>query len=158
MKNLKNINVLLENTGASQISFCVISELNNLTKTHPNIDPIVFYEDKHKNCLPANFAVMQISEAWGQLGPIIATSFSTARSLCEFPSSKRFFYVWDLEWIRDVQLKKYEEYRSVYSDESLSLIARSDHHKKAIENAFNREVKFVVSDFDIKHIMEVIGE
>lgn len=156
MKNLKNFSVLVANSGASQLSFCVIKEINKLTQTHPQIDAILFYENQHKNCLPPNFSTMQISEAWGQSGPIIATSISTANKLASFPSEKKFFYVWDLEWIRNSQIKEYEKYSNVYKDKSLKLIARSESHKKIIENAFNREVSYVVSDFNIEKILTIL--
>ena len=54
MKNLNNFSVLLENTGASQISFFVIKELNKLAETNPEIDATIFYENMHKNCMPVN--------------------------------------------------------------------------------------------------------
>ena len=157
MKNLKNFSVLIPNTGSSQISFFVINELNKLCKSHPEIDAIVFYENAHRNCMPTNFATMQMSEAWGHDGPVIATSFSTAHKLANFPSEKRFFYVWDLEWIRGGNnIQQYESYLPIYADKSLELIARSDSHKKAIENAFNRRVNHVISDFHISEILEIL--
>ena len=158
MSNLKNISVLVEDTGASQSSFFIISELNKLSASNPEIDAIIFYENQHKNCLPANFAVMPINEGWGQSGPIIATSFSTAHKLLSFPSNKKIFYVWDLEWIRNGynSIKKYESYSSVYTDQSLELVARSESHKRAIENAFNRKVNHVISDFNMSDILEIL--
>ena len=156
MKNLKNFSVLVDNSGASQLSFCVITEINRLTEIRPEIDAILFYENQHKNCVPANFSTMQISEAWGQEGPIIATSFSTANKLASFPSEKKFFYVWDLDWIRNSY--RYESLSQVYTDESLNLIARSESHKKAIENAFNREISHVVPDFNINEILSILEE
>jgi len=155
-KNLKSFNVLLENTGASQISYFVISELNRLTEKNPNIDAVVFYENQHKNCISCNFATMQISEAWGANGPVIATSFSTAHKLLAFPSERKVFYVWDLEWIRGGGAKQYEGYRQVYCDKSLELVARSEYHKNVIENVFNREVKHVVSDFQLDKMLEIL--
>ena len=101
---------------------------------------------------------MQISEAWGHKGPVIATSFSTAYKLIGFPNKKKIFYIWDLEWIRAKQsgIKEYEKYIDVYTDSSLELIARSEPHKQAIENAFNRKVNHVVSDFNIDKILEIL--
>ena len=156
-KNLKNFSVLVPNTGANQISFCLIKQLNNLFEADPSVDVIVFYENRHKNCLPANFSTMEISQAWNHKGPMIATTLSTAEKLISFPCEKKFFYVWDLSWIRNSrQVSIYEKYKSIYTDKSLHIIARSESHKKAIENCFNREVKHVVSDFNIKDILEIL--
>ena len=156
-KNLKNFSVLVPNTGANQISFCLINQLNKLFEIDASIDVIVFYENRHKNCLPANFSTMEISQAWSHKGPMIATTISTAQNLAAFPSEKKFFYVWDLSWIRNSrQVSNYESYKSIYTDMSLEIIARSESHKRAIENCFNREVKHVVSDFNIKDILEIL--
>ena len=148
----------MTNSGASQLSFCVITQLNKMFQENPEIDAIIFYENRHKSCLPANFAVMQISEARNQLGPIIATSFYTAHKLLDFTSKQKLFYVWDLEWIRNENgaIKQYESYKSVYTDPSLELIARSSSHKDIIENAFDREVKHIVSDFNRSEILEIL--
>lgn len=156
--NLKSFSVLLKDTGASQISFFVIKELNKLAETNPEIDATIFYEDVHKNCMPVNFATMQISECFTQSGPAIATSFSTAQKLINFYCGKKLFYVWDLHWIRNNVIKKYEDYVDVYCDKNLELIARSESHRQAIQTAFNREVKHVIPDFEMSKILEVLYE
>ena len=153
---MKQLGVLLENMGASQISFFVISELNKYVENDCSVEPIVFYEDIQKNCLPTNFSVMELREAWGCRGSVIATSASTAKSLSSFPNvMQKFFYVWDVEWIRSsINKSPYEAYAKVYTDENISLIARSDSHKKLIESSFNRCVEHVVSDFNMSQILE----
>jgi len=156
-KNLKNFSVLVPNTGANQISFCLINQINKLFESNPEIDVMVFYENIHKNCIPANFAAMEISHAFNHKGPMIATTLSTAQKLISFASEKKFFYVWDLSWIRNsMQVSNYESYNSIYTNTSLELIARSESHKKAIENCFNRKVNHVVSDFNIKEMLEIL--
>ena len=156
-KNLKNFSVLVPNTGANQISFCLINQVNRLFDIHPEIDVMVFYENIHKNCIPTNFASMEISSAFNHKGPMIATTPSTARKLISFASEKKFFYVWDLSWVRNSRgTQQYEAYKDVYLNKSLELIARSESHKKAIESCFNREVKHVISDFKIEDILEIL--
>lgn len=158
MGDLKTFNVLLKNTGSSQLSYYVIKNINELCETRPEIDPIVFCESQNKNCIPPNFAIMDMSECWGTKGDKIATSVSTARCLIDIPCDRRkIFYVWDLEWInhsREVQ--SYEEYKNVYCNDSLEIICRSESHKKILENSFNRHVEHIVDDFNISQIIEVI--
>lgn len=156
MKNSNKLSLLLNNTGSSQIAYFAIREINKLAETEPSVDATIFYENIQRNCLPPNFAIMQIAEAWNQDGSIIATSLSTAHKMIGFMSRKKFFYVWDLEWIRNGGKSQYEHYFQVYTDRSIELIARSESHKECIENAFNREIKHVVSDFDMKEMMEAI--
>lgn len=153
-----NFNVLLQNVGASQLSYFVTRNLNVLGDKRPDIDPIVFYENIHKNCIPPKFAVMQIAEAWGQDGAMIATSLSTAFKLINFPAARRLFYVWDLEWLRHgQQRRRYEQFADVYTHPNLELIARSESHAAVIENAFNRKVEHIISDFNTDKILELIS-
>lgn len=154
---LKNLSILVPNIGASQSSFYLINELNNLAKIRPELDAIVFYENRHKSCLPTNFSTMEISEAWCNSGPVVASSYSTASKMSSFPSERKLFYVWDLEWLRSRDVyQRYEQHKDVYCDESIELIARSDSNKRCIENAFNRPVEHVVDDFNLEKILEIL--
>ena len=91
-----NFSVLLNNIGASQLAYFVIQHLNDFGSQRPDVDVIVYYENMQRNCLPPNFAVMQIAEAWGHHGTIVATSLSTAQKLIGMPSEKKLFYVFRL--------------------------------------------------------------
>jgi hypothetical protein len=150
----ENINILLQNMGASQLSYFTIKNCNDFALERSEIDIIVFYENLHKNCLSPNFAVMQIAEAWGQKGPMVATSLSTAFKLISFPCGPKLFYIWDLEWLRGQQ--QYEKYADVYTHPALQLVARSESHKRIIENAFNRKVDHILDDFNLNHLLGII--
>ena len=155
---MDNFSVLLSDVGSSQLSFYAITEINKLSKTEPLIDGVLFYENISSSCMPANFSIMPISECWINTGPVVATCVSTASKLLSFPSEKKFFYVWDLEWIRNRQIKRYEDYLNVYTDESMSLIARSKPHAQIISNCFNRNVDYILSDFSAQEFLEIIGD
>ena len=153
---MKNFSVLVNNLGSSQLSFFIIKEINAIPTLRPEIDGMVFYENLSSACLPLNFAAMNMSECWCHSGPIIATSFSTAETMAGFPAEKKVFYIWDLEWMRSNNKKQYEQYRDVYTNESIQLIARSEAHKDSVENAFNRKVNCVIPDFNLNKVLEVI--
>ena len=157
-KSLSKISFLVPHTGSSQLAFFLINELNKMAETNPEIDAIIYHENKHRNCIPANFAVMSLSDAWANEGPVIATSLSTAKKMGSFASERKIFYVWDIEWIRNnhMQTFQYEQYSDVYTDSSLELIARSESHAKIIENAFNKKVSHIVSDFNMSEILEIL--
>lgn len=154
--NMKNFSVLVPNLGSSQLSFFVITQINKMFEEKTDKDAIVFYENMSSSCMPVNFAVMDISECWSHAGPVIATSFSTAEKLRCFPSERKLFYVWDLEWIRNATIKQYDRYKNAILDSSIELVARSKFHKAAIENCFNREVSNVIEDFDINKIINIL--
>jgi len=158
MSSLNKISLLVPSTGSSQLAFYLINEINNLTQTRPEIDVIVYCENNERNCIPTNFSVLTLPEAWGNDGPVVATTISTAENLLSFNSNKKIFYVWDVEWIRNPQgySVEYEKYSDIYTNKDMSLVARSESHKKIIENAFNRKVEHIVSDFNMDQMMEVL--
>lgn len=152
-----NINFLVNDIGAGQLGYYLTTQLNELGNTHPEIDGIVFYNNLHKHCIHPNFAIMQMIEIWQQKGPSIATSLSTASKLVHCPGpSPKFFYIWDLEWLRHKQ-KTYSSLRSIICVPDLILIARSESHKVIIENCFNCCIKYIVDDFDMEQIVEIIS-
>ena len=152
-----NFGVLLNNIGANQLAYRVIQGLNELGNQRPDVDPIVYYENMQRSCLPTNFAVMQIAEAWGQHGTMMSTSLSTAHKLIGFPSERKIFYVWDLEWLRGHKERHYKLSADIYTHPDLELMARSQDHKNVIENAFNKEVKHIVPDFDIAKLLQALA-
>lgn len=151
----KTINFLVNDLHASQLSYYLTRNVNEYIKSDPSLDFVVFFENLSKPVLVPNFALMQVAEAWGQPGVSIATSLTTASRLIHFPApSKKFFYVWDLEWLRPTN-KVYDLYAGIYLHPELKLLARSEEHASLIKNSFNREVEAIVSDFDMNKILEV---
>lgn len=152
------LNFLVNDMSASQLSFYLIKEINRLTEQleTSHIDCIVFYENMAQLPIAPNFAIMQIAEAWAQSEPVVATSLSTAAKLIDFPAThQKFFYVWDLEWLRG-QRKVYNWYEPIYTNKKLSLIARSKEHADLIRNAYNRDVCGIVENFKIEDLINVI--
>ena len=149
----------LNNLGGSQLNFFLIKTANAALRTNPLLDVTAFFENHVQTCLPANFSIMPVYEAWGYTGSIIATSFTTAQKLAGFPSpKKRFFYVWDLEWTRRFNRRTYSEWAAVYGDPTLPLIARGKDHARAIEDAWNRPVTAIVEDCNVGQLLEVVTQ
>ena len=110
-----------------------------------------------------NFPSLHIAEAWTQEGSMIATSESTAEKLIGFPGAdKKYFYVWDLEWLRWEPPRirfgnlGYSPY-APYLNPDLEIICISKYPADIIKNNFNIEVKYIVDDFNIQDIMEIVN-
>ena len=71
-------------------------------------------------------------------------------------NSKKFFYAWDLEWLRHMG-KNYEHNIKAYTNRSVPIIARSESHADAIKNYCNREVAGIVEDFNMTQMTEIIN-
>lgn len=154
---LDNINVLTNDLGPSQKNYYLIRNINKIHDTVPGLNIQVFTENLSKFCLKAHFAVMNVAEAWAQNGAFIATSLSTASKLLNYPNpSRKLFYVWDLEFIRR-EHKHYNVHAPIYLNKSLELVCRSKEHADLVENAFNRPVKHIVNNFDIRPFIEILN-
>jgi hypothetical protein len=150
-----HLNILVEHMGNSQLAFAVTRMLNTLAEDRVDLDGIVYVNTVAPTVLLPKFAIMQMAEAWSQPGITIATSCSTVRKMLGFSGSEqKFFYVWDLEWMRGKN-RNYNMFAPIFQDPNLTLLARSRTHALAIKNAFNTPSR-VCGDFNAEKLMKVI--
>lgn len=137
------IGILLDNLTASQKAFSILS----------NPAPAyLFLKQPSPLCVPCNKPISCWHDIWGFDGAVMATTFESAFFLSKLPISKRFFYVWDLEWLRNNGPKNYIHNLSLLQDNSIQLIARSDSHAKLIGNYCNRKVSQIIENFQYENL------
>lgn len=146
---------LMDHLGPSQLSYRMISQVNDYLDNNCSNDIIVFFENLSRPVLSPRFAIMQINEAWGFQGAAIATSLSTAGKLVNYPEPLlKIFYVWDLEWLRSKNYN-YEQNVAIYRHPELKIVTRCEDYKKEVENLWNVKVHDVVKDFNIEQFIEI---
>ena len=92
-------------------------------------------------------------EAWSFDGVLISTNLETTKMMMAcIKSTKKFFYVWDLEWIR--RKKNYMYNLQAY--QNIELITRSFEYARLLENYCNKKVKAIVPDFNLYGILEYV--
>lgn len=153
---MKQLNFLVDDMGASQLSFFLIKELNKLTHERCDVCPIIFYANLTDHCVkPVEFSMMQMVEAFDHAGPTIATSLTTAGCLISMPKPHpKFFYVFDLEWMRLAEMN-WVSVCHIMRHSDLILIARSESHKVAIDSCFNVCVPHVIDNWNMEKILEI---
>jgi hypothetical protein len=146
---------LLSNTGETQLSYHVIKNANDYIEHNTDLDVIGFFENTAKPWLIPAFGLMNISEAYSFDGVAVATNLETAARLSRFPSpSLRYFYMWDLEWLRtDLS---YETMRDIYRDPRLLPIARTPEYASLFQRCWNRKVHATVDRADINELLTII--
>jgi len=151
------LGILLEDTTASQLAYCVISQINATVKKSSENDFVIFFENATPCVIQPLCATMNSSEIWNFDGVLLSTTVSnTLTSLKAITPKRKYFYVWDLEWNRN-HGKDFEKSIEAYTSPEISLIARGEDHAKAIENYCNKKVCGNVSNFNIKHLMDIIN-
>lgn len=153
---MNKLGIVLNNIGQNQPAYYAIKNSNKILKERQDLSIIIFYFNMTPQFISAQFGVMQISEAWGFDGTLISTDLQTTKKSLIMPApKKKIFYVWDLEWLRGLTPNSYEEMAEVYQHPEIELVARSDSHKDAIENAWNRPVKKIISDFNMEEMLDL---
>jgi len=137
----------LDSFALSQNSFYLLKTFNKLSE---NLDNNVygFYQNLSHKPLEAAFSIMHVYYAsYYYNGLLIATDLSTLRTISKIDNNaKRYFYVWDLEWLRTPQ----PFLETVKLVKNVGLIARSDSHARVISNYFNKPVDAIISDWNIE--------
>lgn len=146
---IEKVGILIPHLHNNQLGYEITKQLNNLKKTHPYIDSVVFTEDDRPQTIIPKFAIMNISEAYDQTGLVIATTPSTAQKLIYcWGATHKVFYSYDCYWLRG-QKTQYEGLLNLYHNDIFDVIARSQSHKTIIENNFNAKIKAVIERFNI---------
>lgn len=158
MQKNNQVGFVVTDTTASELSFSLIKGINDYIDDGGKEDFIIFFENSSANIIEPNFATMSMSEIWNFGGNLISTNVSTSLSMnkCFAPKSK-YFYIWDLEWIRN-HGREYEKTIQAFIPKETKLIARSKDHAKAIENYSNRKVDYVIENINIKEIVRMTNE
>lgn len=117
-------------------------------------DIVMFYESMNNPFTVQKFGSAHISAASSFDGVLITSHARMAKRAAEIiTAKKKIFYPIDLEW-KCLNPLPYEFLLSTYRDSRLEIIARSQSHKWAIENAFNLTDVRIIEDFNIRKMLE----
>jgi hypothetical protein len=152
------IGIIVPNLGPSYKNIKLMENINKVHASRKDVDIIVFFENHVRPCLLPNFATMPLIDAFNYDGHLIATTLPIAYKILKFTGSrKKYFFVWDLEWL-SLPNKNYEALSSVYSNPNLKLFARNEHHKNIIEKMWDKKVVGLYNDFEVEKIIPCLKE
>lgn len=149
---------LVSSLGTSQLAYHILQGANASLGRHRDLDIIAFYQNVSKPWVTPLFGLLNISEAYGFSGVVIATSLNTARKMAGFPGPQgRYFYAWDLEWVVSGGMA-YEDMAAVYCNPKVPIIARNDAHAALIERCWNRTVHATIDRCDIPQFIRMVDD
>ena len=126
----------------------LINNVNTLHDINPYYDIAIFTYDGNFQFNIPRFAILPAKEAWMFEGPILATTTVDAEAILKFPqATKRYFYLWDLEWL--YQPNAYILYKNIYQNDNLELIVQTNEHFKIVKNCW-KEPMCIMENFDYK--------
>ena len=151
-----NVGLILPHVGPSQLAYYGINQCV-IAQEHTPFDYFVCFREEQPPCMPIRLACMNISELYGFNGIVISTDLeSSSMMLSAINNTLKFFYVWDLEWLRPNK-SNFLSNMNIYRNPNLELIAQSEDHAKAIENYCNRKPKLVVQNLNLTEIINAIN-
>ena len=148
--------ILVNKIDGSQLGFSITNCINHISENMVNVDIVVFTQEPSAPPLTPLFAVMPETEVWGFDAPVISTSLETASTLINATGpSKKYFYVWDLEWMR-LDRYMHKELSKIYNNKKIELIARSKRHQLITGQCW-RYPSHIMNDFNHKDLMRIIN-
>ena len=154
MGSRSTLGAVVDNLGPSQMAFYMIKELNKLALS-TDICASCYYNSLAAPVYDSLFASMNIYCLSDFHGVAVSTDLQTTQILLNSNNrSKKYFYVWDLEWIR--ARINFNVASSILRDDRLHIIARSESHKAAIENIANKSVSGIVDDWNLDQLTSLV--
>jgi hypothetical protein len=155
-----NYGIIVPTLDMNQLAYETISIINREIASGSKDDYRIFFEELVPRCIDPACAVMNITEIFSYDGILISTTLdNTKLSLKTLGNIKRYFYVWDLEFLRN--RKDYIDNIQIYRNPNIELIARSNDCAKAIKNYCGRTPSMIMPNFsfqEIKKHMETNNE
>lgn len=149
----KKIAFFIDDLNYSQLNFGIF---NQITKNY-NYDINIFCRNLNNQSINLNTGIFNISDLFGYTGPVISTSLTTTQVLLNCPSPFKYFYIWDLEWIR-IKQKNFKVLSEIYNNSSIKYITRNNDYKDIIEKCWNNKISYTIDNFSFLDNKEFIND
>jgi len=151
-----SIGFLVDKLDMSDSSICLANFTNKYLDNNPNKSLPVFRLETTYIPYVCRFSVNEAKQAWAFRGSLLATNLKCANILLDLKiPKKKYFYVWDLEWLYRTDMT-FEQYSRIYQNDNLELIARSQEHATIIENCWKKPID-IIKDFDYDRTSSIIA-
>lgn len=135
----KRIGVWLTHMGPSQLALDFINSTNKLIKDNVPADVIGFVQNIIKSPIHPLMAVLPGSEIFEFPGVGVACDLELANRLLSMPGPRpKYFYDHSLAWTH-IPNKLADTLISIYQDDRLNLLCRSQYHKDIIRQTWGRD-------------------
>jgi hypothetical protein len=155
---MNSFGIMVDKVDLSQLGVSLSLALNQIESEYTDIDAIVFAGEASRLPTLARFAIYQQFECWSYNGPVIATNINTAQILSKCPCpTKKYFYVFDLSWIYLFTQPAYQVLQSIFQNNDIKLIARSQSHYDVLTRVWQEPVA-ILEDFNYKQLLNILNK
>lgn len=150
-----SVSAIVDHLGPSQKSFYLIKEFNK-TSHRTDICVSVFFERASIPVTPLMFSCKSIAFLSGYHHVAISTTIANTDMLLKSNNNaKKYFYMWDIEWL--TKPSHYSNISKVLLDPKLSIICRSESHEKLLFNFCNKKAVGIVDNWNINQLIDIIN-
>ena len=150
-----NLAALVNDLTPSQKSFYLITEFNKCID-NTDISTGVFHVRGSVPPVQPLFGCKTVGFLHSYHGAVISTTLEEAAiSLNTSSNSKKFLYLWDLDWLSNPVF--FSTAMKILRDNRLKIIARSTSHAQVIDNFCNKGVCGIVDNWNINQLLNIVG-
>lgn len=157
-KEVNRVGVLIRDLRPSTLTYSLV-EFASRDSLDESVT--IFHTDWRPGMSLSKLSLMQYRNAYGFKGTLVSTDLTTTKILLNLPNTcRKIFYIWDMYEYQS--LESVDEVMSIFCNESLDIIVRSECYKKIIELNFNRIAKLpgeqvlVSKNFDSSEFLNII--
>ncbi len=149
----RSIAAFVRSMSVSQNTFYMIKEFNRCLE-RTDLSPCIIYQENAVPPIAPMCACKMATPAISFPDTIITTTINEADALLKISNkSKRFLYLWNLNWLETPVHFDYA--MKVLRDPRLSIIARSESHASCIENFCNKKTVGVLDNWNLENLLKI---
>jgi hypothetical protein len=145
------IGVLTDKIQFNQKSIFLVKNFNQLNKTN---NCCIFCNEMHNRPVDVHFNIMPQIKSYCFQGTLITDSLLLTQVLhYNIYTKKKYYYVWNLDWIHLDNLF-FGQLKIPFYNNEIELIARSQSHADLLEKLFKKP-KYIMEDWDWKVLQRI---
>jgi hypothetical protein len=150
---INKLGVIVDQLVVNQSNHFLIKNLNWLSQ-NKNIDCCIFYNELNNMVLPITFGCFHINEIYDYHGIVISTTLTSTKRLLSCPGpTKKYFYIWTLDWMKLPKFD-FDHISEMYLSDEVDLIVRSNRYSNVLEHCFKKP-KFIIDNWNAVQLAEL---
>lgn len=156
VNGFRQIGIILDHTTIGQLSYSAISSINQYMELNFGTSFCIFSIENTANSIVPNFPIFGTKELRGFSGSIIATSAKTAVELAKAVRCRKYWYLYDLEWLRPWGRDVQADAERIMEDPGVIKFTRCNAYRNLlIERGYLVDTT-IVQNFEIENILQII--
>jgi hypothetical protein len=152
-KGFPMLGFAVQDLASSQIAYTLTYNCNEWLHKEFRINIALFYQAQWLTPIQPEFAQYHMANSVAFTGSLVATTADTAFSIRPATRAKRFFYIYDLEILRNNSNREYWDI--VMNDDTITKFTRSKSYLDYLKDLGYQIDERIVPSFEIEKILEI---